>query len=180
MKKLLIFIPLLLFALDNQRLIECYKIFEQKKAELDAKAESIIEQEETLETLKNTYLALVKKKEKELKLKQKELNSTLFKISQEKKEIQNLIKKYKNLLQEIKSAKLGKIAQSYSKMRPNNAAQILEAMKPKDAIVILQKLPPRVLSKILANMDPTKAALYTEMLQKDNHESTNPINAGGS
>jgi len=174
---LFLFSPL--FAVDNQQLIDCYKIFDQKRAELEAKAEALIEQQEALESLKNTYMALMKKKEKELKLKEQELNATLQKITQQKQEIQNLIKKYQDILKQIKEAKLDKITESYAKMRPKNAAQILENMKPQDAIEILQKLPPRILSKIFAKMDPAKAAMYTQMLQKDTNESSTLTNSSG-
>ncbi len=169
-----------LFGVDNQKLIDCYKIFDQKKAELEAKAEAILEQQEALESLKNTYMALMKKKEKELKLKEQELNATLAKIKEEQKKIQELVKKNEEILKAIKEAKLDKVTQSYAKMRPKNAAQILENMKPKDAVEILQKLSPRILSKILAKMDPNKAAMYTQMLQKDINESTDTFNTGGS
>ena len=181
--KLIIFILIFffspLFAVDNQKLIDCYKIFEQKRAELEAKAEALIEQQEALESLKNTYMALMKKKEKELKLKQQELNATLAEITEQKKQIQDLIKKYKGILEQIKEAKLDKITESYAKMRPKNAAQILEDMKPQDAIEILQKLPPRILSKIFAKMDPSKAAMYTQMLQKDTNESSTSTDSSG-
>ena len=90
-----------------------------------------------------------------------------------------MIKQYKKLLEEIKNAKLDKVTQSYAKMRPKNAAKILEDMNPKDAIEILQKLPARILSKILEKMDPDKAAMYTQMLQKDVNESSNSFNSSG-
>jgi len=169
----LLFIPLFLFAVDNQKLLDCYEIFDQKKAELEAEAEKILEQKEAFEALKNTYMVLMKKKEKRLKEKEKELNATLTKIENEKKNLQALIKKYQEILQAIKNAKLDKITKSYAKMRPNNAAQILSNMKPKDALEILQKLQPKVMAKILAKMDPMKAAKLTELMQKgDNNEST--------
>jgi len=173
---ILIFISSL-FAVDKQKLLDCYKIFEQKKAELEAKAESLIEKQEALEALKNTYMALIKKKEKILKLKEQEINATLKKIEEEKKQLLALIKKYQKLLEEIKNAKLDKITKSYAKMRAKNAAKILEDMNPKDAIEILQRLPARVLSKILEKMDPDKAAMYTQMLQKDVNESSSPLNS---
>ena len=66
-------IPLFLFAVDNQKLLECYQIFQQKKAELQAQAEQLLEQQEALEALKNTYMALMKKKEAQLKQKEQEL-----------------------------------------------------------------------------------------------------------
>ncbi len=177
---LILFIFSPLFAVDNQKLLDCYKIFEQKRAELEAKAEALLEKQEAFESLKNTYMALMKKKEKELKLKEQELNATLAKIKEEQKKIQELVKKNEEILKAIKEAKLDKLTESYAKMRPKNAAQILEDMKPKDAIEILQRLSPRILSKILAKMDPAKAAMYTQMLQKDTNESTNTSNSGGS
>jgi len=163
-----------LFAVDNQKLIDCYEIFDQKRAELEAEAEKILEQKEAFEALKNTYMALMKKKEEKLKQKEKELNATLKKIEEEKKEIQELIKKNRQILQAIKQAKLDKITQSYAKMRPKNAAEILSNMDTKDALNILQKLPPKTLAKIFAKMDPQKAAKLSELLQKvDTNESTN-------
>lgn len=172
---LIIFLITPLFAVDNQKLIDCYEIFAQKKAELEAEAEQILEKQEAFESLKNTYMALMKKKEKELKLKQKELNLTLQKIENEKEQIQNLIKKNQQILQAIKNAKLSKLTQSYAKMRPKNAAVILENMNDKDALSILSQLPARILSKILAAMSPEKAAHFTQLMQNDNNKSTNTL-----
>jgi len=163
-----------LFAVDNQKLIDCYKIFEQKRAELEAEAEKILEEREAFEALKNTYMALMKKKEEKLKQKEKELNATLEKIESEKKAIEELLKENKKILEEIKKAKLDKVTQSYAKMRPKNAASILSNMNIKDALNILQKLPPKTLAKIFAKMDSAKAAKFTELLQKvEINESTN-------
>jgi len=155
-----------LFGVDNQKLIDCYEIFDQKRAELEAEAEKILEEREAFEALKNTYMALMKKKEEKLKQKEKELNATLEKIE--------LVKENKKILEEIKKAKLDKVTQSYAKMRPKNAASILSNMNIKDALNILQKLPPKTLAKIFAKMDAAKAAKFTELLQKvEINESTN-------
>jgi flagellar motility protein MotE (MotC chaperone) len=168
----LIFSPL--FAVDRQKLLDCYDIFEEKRAELEAEAEKILEQREALESLKNTYMALIKKKETKLKAKEKEINATLEKIENEKKEIQKLIEENKKILQEIKQAKMDKVTKSFAKMRPKNAAQVLSNMKNKDALNILEKLPPKIVAKIFAKMDPNKAAKLTEMMQKvDTNESSN-------
>jgi len=182
LKKILIFlIPLFLFAVDNQKLIDCYEIFAQKKAELEAQAERLIEKQEALEALKNTYMALIKKKEEKLKQKELEVNMTLKKIEEEKKQIQKLLEEYKKLLDEIKNAKLDKVTQSYAKMRPKNAAQILENMPENDALAILQKLPPKIIAKIFAKMNPQKAAALSEKLLKlkETNESATPANANG-
>ena len=163
-----------LFAVDNQKLIDCYKIFEQKRAELEAEAEKILEEREAFEALKNTYMALIKKKEEKLKQKERELNLTLEKIENEKKAIEKLLKENKKILEEIKNTKLDKITQSYAKMRPKNAAEILSNMNTQDALNILQKLPPKTVAKIFAKMDAVKAAKFTELLEKvDTNESTN-------
>ena len=175
---LLLFSPLL--AVDNKKLLECYEIFAQKKAELEAEAEQLLEQQEALESLKNTYMALMKKKEQELQKKEKEINATLAKIENEKKQIQELIKKNKQILEAIKNAKLNKLTQSYAKMRAKNAASILENMNDKDALKILSQMPPRILSKILAAMTPEKAAHFTQLMESDSNESTNTTNSGGS
>ncbi len=175
---LLLFSPL--FAVDNQKLIDCYEIFAQKKAELESEAEQILEQKEALESLKSTYMALMKKKEKEFNLKQQEMNATLTKIENEKKAIQNLIKKNRQILEAIKEAKLNKLTQSYAKMRPKNAASILENMNDKDALKILSQLPARILSKILASMTPSKAAHFTQLMESDKNQSVNSTDTGGS
>ncbi len=158
-----LFSPLL--AVDNQKLLDCYEIFDQKKAELEAEAEKILEQREAFEALKNTYLALMKKKEEKLKKQQSEINATLQKIEAQKKEIAELVKKNKEILDAIKKTKMDKVTQSYAKMRPKNAASILGNMKSKDALEILQKLPPKIVAKILAKMEPVKAAQLTQMMQ---------------
>ena len=161
-----------LFAVDNQKLIDCYEIFDQKKAELENEAEKILEQKEALKSLKNTYLILVKKKENRLKEKEKEINASLQKIESEKKAIQNLVAKNQKILDEIKKIKMDKITQSYAKMKPKNAANILSNMPSSDAVDILNKLSPKIISKIFAKMDPVKAAKLTEILQKGETKTT--------
>ena len=179
--KLLLLIPLFLFAVDNQKLLDCYEIFSQKKAELEAQAEKIIERQEALESLKNTYMALFKKKEEKIKLKEKELNATLAKIEQEKNAIKQLLDENKKILQEIKKAKLDKVTQSYAKMRPKNAAQILSNMPVLDALKIVQKLPPKIIAKIFSKMDPKKAAMFSDLLlkSKERNESTANTQSNG-
>ena len=174
---LVLFLPMFLFAVDKQKLLDCYEIFDQKRAELEAEAEKLLEKREAFEALKNTYMALMKKKEAKLKQKQTEINATLAKIENEKKQIEELVKKNKQILEEIKKAKLDKITQSYAKMRPKNAAQILSNMKSDDALKILQKLQPKIVAKILAKMDSAKAADLTKMMQGENNESTNTTNS---
>ena len=166
----------MLFGVDKQKLLDCYEIFEQKKAELEAQAEKLLEEREAFESLKNTYMVLMKKKEEVLKQKEIELNATLQAIEKNKKELKELVKKNQKILEEIKNAKLDKVTQSYAKMRPKNAASILSNMKVEEALEIIQKLQPKVVAKIFAKMDPNKAAILTQEMMEDKNESTNIIN----
>jgi len=173
---LLIIFNVILFGVDKQKLIDCYEIFEQKKLELEREAEKLLEEKEAFESLKNTYMVLMKKKEEALKKKELELNATLQAIEKKKKELKELIKKNQKVLEEIKNAKLDKITQSYAKMRPKNAASVLSNMEVEEALEIIQKLQPKVVAKIFAKMDPKKAAILTQKMMEDKNESTNTTN----
>ncbi|RUM55407.1 MAG: pdp protein [Nautilia sp.] len=171
--KLLLFllIPFFLFA-DNQsvsdkeaKLVNCYKIFEQRRGELELELEKIAEERQAFQALKDATLNIIKKKQEKLKEKEREINQTLQKIENIKKENEELVKKYQNILKEIKSNTASKLVQSYSKMRAGNAAQILADMDTNSSLEILSKLSPKVLSKIFAKMDPQKAAFLTEKLK---------------
>ena len=173
---LLIVFNVALFGVDKQKLLDCYEIFEQKKADLEEQAEKLLEEKEAFESFKNTYMVLIKKKEERLKKKELELNATLQAIEKRKKEIEELVKKNQKILEEIKNAKLDKVTQSYAKMRPKNAANVLSNMEVEEALEIIQKLQPKVVAKIFAKMDPKKAAILTQKMMEDKNESTNTTN----
>jgi len=167
MKILLLFLPFLLFAEVNKtKLINCYEIFEQRRAELEAKLDQILEQEQAFIALKNASMNILKKKEEKVNQKLKEVNATLNKIENIKKQNEELVKKYQAILEEIKKAQTSKLVQSYAKMRAGNAAKIISDMDTKTALSILSKLSPKVISKIFAKMDPKKAASLTTKLKK--------------
>jgi len=166
MRTLILFLPFLLFAeVNKSKLINCYEIFEQRRVELEAKLDQIIEQEQAFIALKNASMNILKKKEKKIDKKLKEINNTLAKIEQTKKENEELVKKYQKILEEIKKAQTSKLVQSYAKMRAGNAAKILQNMDMNTSLEILSKLSPKVLSKIFAKMDTQKAAVLTEKLK---------------
>ena len=166
MRILLLFLPFLLFAEVNKtKLINCYEIFEQRRAELEAKLDQILEQEQAFIALKNASMNILKKKEEKVNQKLKEVNATLNKIENIKKQNEELVKKYQAILEEIKKAQTSKLVQSYSKMRAGNAAKILQDMDMNTSLEILSKLSPKVLSKIFAKMDSKKAAVLTEKLK---------------
>ena len=108
----IIFFPVFLFAVDNQKLLDCYEIFDQKKAELEAEAEKLLEKQEAFEALKNTYMALMKKKEEKLKQKEKERlfyfmlakfngNVTIILPPNKNDEIKKFIEQYIGILRRV-------------------------------------------------------------------------------
>jgi flagellar motility protein MotE (MotC chaperone) len=170
MKILLIpFIFFILLFANNEtkeaKLVDCYKIFDQRRGELEMKLEQIEEQKQAFQALKDVSMNILKKKEAKIKKEQEELNATLNKIEATKKENEEILKKYQQILKQIKDATASKLVQSYSKMRAGNAANILANMDTNTSLEILSKLSPKVLSKIFAKMDPGKAALLTEKLK---------------
>jgi flagellar motility protein MotE (MotC chaperone) len=171
MKILLIpFIFFILLFANNEtkeaKLVDCYKIFDQRRGELEMKLEQIEEQKQAFQALKDASMNILKKKEAKIKKEQEELNATLNKIEATKKENEEILKKYQQILKQIKDATASKLVQSYSKMRAGNAANIISNMDTNTSLEILSKLSPKVLSKIFAKMDPNKAAFLTEKLKK--------------
>jgi len=166
MRILILFLPFILFAEVNKtKLINCYEIFEQRRAELEAKLDAIEEQKQAFIALKDASMNILKKKEAKVNKKLKEVNEILAKIEETKKQNEELIKKYQAILEELKKAQTSKLVQSYAKMRAGNAAKILQDMDMNTSLEILSKLSPKVLSKIFAKMDTQKAAVLTEKLK---------------
>jgi len=166
--KLILFliIPFILFAEVNKtKLINCYEIFEQRRATLELLIDKINEEKQAFIALKDANMNLIKKREAKLKQKEKEINNTLEKIAKLKKENEQLVNKYKKILNEIKNTTNSKLIQSYAKMRAGNAAKILQEMDINHSLNILYQLSPKTLSKILSKMDSSKAAILSQKLQ---------------
>ena len=163
---LFLMIPFMLFAEVNKtKLINCYEIFEQRRAELEMILDKIDEQKQAFIALKDANMHIIKQREKKLLQQEKEVNATLNKIELIKKQNEELVKKYQQILQEIKKTTNSKLVKSYAKMRAGNAAKILQDMDMNSSLNILYQLSPKTLSKILSKMDPTKAAILSEKLQ---------------
>ncbi|GAA8451116.1 MotE family protein [Helicobacter pylori] len=165
-----------------QELLQCSAIFESKKAELKDDLRQLSEKEQSLRILQteNTRLLdektdLLNQKEKEVEEKLKNLaaKEEAFKTLQteEKKRLKNLIEENEEILREIKQAKDSKIGETYSKMKDSKSALILENLPTQNALEILMALKPQELGKILAKMDPKKAAALTELWQKPPKEN---------
>ncbi|WRG04381.1 MotE family protein [Helicobacter pylori] len=165
-----------------QELLQCSAIFESKKAELKDDLRRLSEKEQSLRILQTENARLLdektdllnqKEKEVEEKLKNLAAKEEAFKTLQteEKKRLKNLVEENEEILREIKQAKDSKIGETYSKMKDSKSALILENLPTKNALEILMALKPQELGKILAKMDPKKAAALTELWQKPPKEN---------
>ncbi|MGL2427222.1 MotE family protein [Helicobacter pylori] len=165
-----------------QELLQCSAIFESKKAELKDDLRQLSEKEQSLRILQTENARLLDEKSDLLNKKEKEIDEKLkhlaakeeaFKTLQteEKKRLKNLIEENEGILREIKQAKDSKIGETYSKMKDSKSALILENLPTKNALEILMALKPQELGKILAKMDPKKAATLTELWQKPPKEN---------
>ena len=152
-----------LFATD---LIECNKIFEQRKNEILRELDRLDDERQAFELYKDAQNSLLEKKEKKIAQKLQEVNATLQKVTQTKQEIVKLYDDNKKLLEEIKKAKDDKITAAYTKMKDSKAAAILDSMpKPKSASILFN-LKPKKIAKIMAKMDPDIASAVTQLLKK--------------
>ncbi len=168
--KLLLLVALFtttLFSLQtSDRLFECTKIFKERKNELLVELERIDEQKQALSALKTATEELLKQKERKLSIQEEELDAKLTEVSQKEANIKNMLEKNEAALKELKSIKMSKIAQTFSKMKPAAASGILSDMSAEEAKMILQSLKPKVVGKILTKMDAKKASELTQLLAK--------------
>ncbi|MDQ7042070.1 MAG: PDP protein [Sulfurimonas sp.] len=168
--KLLLLIALFttsLFSIQtSDRLFECTEIFKERKNELLVELERIDEQKQALSALKVATEELLKQKEEKLSRQEEEVDTKLDKVRQKEGEIQEMLKRNETALKELKSIKMSKIAQTFSKMKPAAASAILSDMKKEDAMAILRSLKPKVVGKILTKMDAKKASELTQLLSK--------------
>jgi flagellar motility protein MotE (MotC chaperone) len=156
-----------LFSLQtSDRLFECTEIFKERKNELLVELERIDEQKQALRALKVATEELLKQKEEKLFIQEEEIDTKLEDMAQKEKNIQKMMQKNEAALKELKTTKMSKIAQTFSKMKPAAASAILSDMDAKDAMMILQSLKPKVVGKILTKMDAKKASELTQLLSK--------------
>jgi len=156
-----------LFSLQtSDKIFECTKIFEQRKGELLVELERIDEQKQALGALKTATEELLKKKEAKLTQQEDEVNGKLAQITQKESDIKAMLEKNKQILDELKSTKMSKVSQTFSKMKAGSAAGILSDMPEDEAVAILQSLKPKVVGKIFTKMDAKKASKLTALLTK--------------
>ncbi len=166
MIKYLFLISLFLISLQAKTdLIDCDKIFEQRKDEILREMERIDERQQEFEAYQEASKSLMEQKNQKLSLKLDELNATLTKVENTKKEVLQLYEDNKKILKEIKNAKDDKISATYLKMKDKKAATILDNMPRDKAAQILFTLTPKKISKIMAKMNPVYASEVTLLLK---------------
>ncbi|WP_104748451.1 MotE family protein [Helicobacter cetorum] len=162
---------------DAQELLRCSVIFESKKAEIKEELEQLNQKERSFKVLQAESERLLQekndlldKKEKDIDKKTKALatKEEAFRVLQEteKKRLESLVEEDEQILKQIRQAKASKIGETYSKMKDSKSALILENLPTQNALEILMALKPQELGKILAKMDPKKAADLTKLWQK--------------
>ena len=118
-----------LFSLQtSDRLFECTEIFKERKNELLVELERIDEQKQALRALKVATEELLKLKEEKLSIQEEEIDTKLEDMAQKEKNIQKMMQKNEAALKELKSTKMSKIAQTFSKMKSAAASAILSDM----------------------------------------------------
>lgn len=160
-----LFISTLSHAIEtSERLFECTEIFKQRKSELLVELERIDEEKQALNALKVATEELLKKKEVSLTLKEQEIEKKLNDATQKEENAKAMLEKNEAVLKEIRSIKMGKVAESFAKMKPASASKVLAEMDAEDAVTILKTLQPKNVAQILSKMDSKKASELTLLL----------------
>lgn len=164
---------MLLFANEiNDNFFDCNEIFQARKAELLLELERLDEAKQSLSSLRSATEDLLDKREKKLTQDEITVANRLKKAEDLEKNVKDLLAKNEQILAEIKELKMDKISQSYSKMKPQDAANILSAMSQSEAVAILSALKSDSIAKILAKMQPSIASTITTMLSKSDENVT--------
>ncbi len=160
----LFFLPISILSQESN-LVDCNKIFEEKKDELLAEIEKIDEQQQMLQALQAATQDILDKREALLREKEQDINNTMAKIEDKEANIKRMLEENRELLDAIKKSKDDKISETYAKMKDSKAAPILEALDKKEAAAILFSLKPQDMGKILAKMNPQNASDLTALLR---------------
>lgn len=114
------------------------------------------------------------KKESEYKKRQLELKTLQTQIEKEKREIEELYKKNRDILNDIEGAVATKTSKIYNAMKPKLAGSIFNKMiadgKIEDVFDIILKLKEKKVTTIMKFIDVENAAILTQMLETYNVE----------
>ena len=121
-------------------------------------------------------IAFIEKKQKEIKEKETFLLKEEERLKILRKDLDERIEKYTNLLNQIETVlkkleqiqdeKIEHVVKAYEVMPPEEAATRLAALPETTAVKIIKKMKPKKAGIIMAYMDPQKVASLTEGLTK--------------
>jgi len=146
--------------------VDCVSIFETRKDELKRELAKIDEARQALEAFRASSAALFEERNAKLAVKEAELNATLARVQEEKKQTEQLIKKNDEILKELKTMTSDKVGEAYGKMKDQAAADVLSAMDRADAASIMYSLSPKKISAIMAKMEPAAASEITLLIKQ--------------
>jgi flagellar motility protein MotE (MotC chaperone) len=121
-------------------------------------------------------IAFIEKKQKEIKEKESSLLKEEERLKVLRKDLDERIEKYTNLLNQIETVlkkleqtqdeKIEHVVKAYEVMPPEEAATRLAVLPELTAVKIIKKMKPKKAGIIMAYMDPQKVASLTESLTK--------------
>lgn len=146
--------------------VDCVSIFETRKDELKRELAKIDEARQALEAFRASSAALFEERNAKLAAKEAEINATLARAQEEKKQTEQLIKKNEEIVKELKAMTSDKVGETYGKMKDQAAADVLSAMDRADAASIMYSLSPKKISAIMAKMEPAAASEITLLIKQ--------------
>lgn len=122
----------------------------------------------------------IRKSEKALELRKKELAIVENQVNEKIKDLRRLEKRVKELLGQYdknQARKQRSLVKIYENMKPDEAAKILEKLNLVILLDVVEKMSQRKVAPILARMDPMKAKIITEQLaQRFSRSSSDLLN----
>jgi flagellar motility protein MotE (MotC chaperone) len=120
--------------------------------------------------MKNEFKEFIKSEEQKLEEREKALQILQDEISEEKSQLDTLIKKNQELIDAIDGKIADKSANIYNKMKAKVASGIFDQMMLEGEVdkvfTILIKLKPKHVAKILKYMDITNSTIISELMIK--------------
>lgn len=149
--------PALLSPPKDLSLVEQYKamllVLQSREKTLKGKEQRLKEKEEALKAL-----------QKETEKRASELTARLNKLIRQKEELTLKLEKLISEQKTLEDAKITHLVKAYSAMRPENAATLVNSLDDDVAVRILASMTGRSAGKILAFVEPVKAARLTKHL----------------
>ncbi|MBW2061116.1 MAG: hypothetical protein JRI95_06070 [Deltaproteobacteria bacterium] len=149
--------PALLSPPKDLSLVEQYKamllVLKSREKTIKEKEQRLKEKEEALKAL-----------QKETEKRSSELTARLNKLIRQKEELTLKLEKLISEQKILEDAKITHLVKAYSAMRPENAATLVNSLDDDVAVRILASMTGRSAGKILAFVEPVKAARLTKHL----------------